>query len=81
MDNVAPETAPSWAESATLNPGPHQFHADPAHFRAWADRRGYILCRLSHVRELMRPVRLPMDPPAWGLCDASHREDHEFELA
>ena len=29
MDNVAPESAPSWAERAPLNPGPHQFHADP----------------------------------------------------
>ena len=34
MDNVARESAPSWAERAPLNPGPHQFHADPAHFRS-----------------------------------------------
>ncbi len=81
MDNVARESAPSWAERAPLNPGPHQFHADPAHFRAWAARRGHYLCRLSEVREIMRPVPLPVDPPAWGLCDASHREDHEFEPA
>ena len=26
----------------------------------------------------MRPVRIPTDPPAWGLCDGIHRDDHEF---
>jgi hypothetical protein len=26
----------------------------------------------------MRPVALPIDPPAWGLCDGLHRDDHEF---
>ena len=81
MDNVAREAAPSWAERAPLNPGPHQFHADPEHFRVWARRRGHYLCRLSEVRELMRPVELPLDPPAWGLCDGNHREDHVFEPA
>jgi len=81
MDNVAPEAAPSWAEHAVLNPGPHEFHPDPAHFRTWAKRRGHYMCRLSDVRELMRPVPLPVDPPAWGLCDGNHREDHEFEPA
>ena len=81
MDNVAREAAPSWALQAPLNPGPHQFHADPEHFRTWARRRGHYLCRLSDVRELMRPVELPVDPPAWGLCDGNHREDHVFEPA
>lgn len=78
MDSVAREAPPTWAERAAMNPGPHQFHADPAHFRAWAARRGYYLCRLSDVRELMRPVPLPIDPPAWGLCDGRHREAHGF---
>ncbi len=78
MDNVAREAAPSWATRAPLNPGPHQFHSDPEHFRAWAAARGHCLCRLSNVRELMRPTPLPVDPPAWGLCDGEHREDHEF---
>ena len=32
----------------------------------------------SEVRELMRPTPLPIDPPAWGLCDGNHAEDHEF---
>jgi hypothetical protein len=78
MDNVAREAPPSWAESVPLNPGPHQFHIDPAHFRAWARRRGHYLCRLTEVRELMRPTPLPTDPPAWGLCDGNHMEDHQF---
>jgi hypothetical protein len=78
MDSVAREAPPSWAERAPLNPGPHQFHAEPSHFRSWARRRGYLLCRLSEVRELMRPVPLPIDPPAWGLCDAAHQQSHEF---
>ena len=81
IDNVAREVAPSWAERAPLNPGPHEFHADPEHFRVWAARRSYYLCRRSDVRELMRPTPLPVDPPAWGLCDGNHREDHEFEPA
>lgn len=81
MDNVAREAAPSWAVHVPLNPGPHEFHADPEHFRAWARRRGHYICRLSDVRELMRPTPLPVDPPAWGLCDGNHREDHEFEPA
>ncbi len=78
LDIVAPEGAPSWAEGALLNPGPHQFHADPSHFRAWARRRGHLFCRLSDVREIMRPVVIPADSPRWGLCDGLHREAHEF---
>jgi hypothetical protein len=78
MDAVSREAPPTWAERAPFNPGPHQFHADPSCFRSWAARRGYLLCRLSDVRELMRPVPLPVDPPVWGLCDGQHRESHEF---
>lgn len=78
MDNIARESAPSWAVQAPLNPGPHQFHADPEHFRAWARRRGYYICRLSEVRELMRPVPLPVEPATWGVCDGRHHEAHEF---
>ena len=78
MDAMALEAAPSWAERAPINPGPHQFHADPEHFRTWARARGYYLCRLSTVRELMRPVPLPTEPPAFGLCDGVHHESHEF---
>ena len=78
MDNVSREAPPSWAERVPLNPGPHEFHLDPAHFRDWARSRGHYLCRHTQVRELMRPVALPLDPPAWGLCDGNHHEDHEF---
>jgi len=78
MDSIAREAPPSWAERAPLNPGPHQFHADPEHFRTWARRRGYYLCRLSEVRELMRPVALPVEPATWGVCDGRHHSDHEF---
>lgn len=78
MDIIAREAPPTWAEPAPFNPGPHQFHADPEHVRAWARARGYYICRLSGVRELMRPVPLPIEPPTWGLCDGIHREDHAF---
>jgi hypothetical protein len=78
LDIVAPEAPPSWAAGAQLNPGPHQFHSLPDHFRAWARRRGHMFCRLSDVREIMRPVPIPGDKPRWGLCDGLHREAHEF---
>jgi hypothetical protein len=78
MDIVAREAPPSWAEVAPFNPGPHEFHADPEHFRSWARRKGHYLCRKSNVRDLMRPVPLPVEPPAWGLCDGNHKDDHEF---
>jgi hypothetical protein len=43
-------------------------------------RKGYLFCRRSEVREIMRPVPLPGDggPPRFGLCDGIHRDDHEF---
>ena len=78
LDIVAPEAPPSWAVGSKLNPGPHEFHADPDHFRKWAKRRGHYFCRLSDVREIMRPVPIPGDKPRWGLCDGLHREAHEF---
>jgi hypothetical protein len=78
LDIVAPEAPPSWAVGARLNPGPHQFHAQPDHFRAWARKRGYFFCRLSDVREIMRPVPIPGEEPRWGLCDGLHRQAHEF---
>ncbi len=78
LDTVAIEKPPSWAESAAINPGPFQFHADPAHVRAWMAGRGHLLCRRSQIRELMRPVVIPGEPPRLGLCDGLHRDDHEF---
>jgi hypothetical protein len=78
MDIVSPES-PGWADvAARMNPGPHQFHDDPACVRTWVRERGYLLCRLSGIRRIMRPVRLPGDAPRWGLCDGIHREAHEF---
>jgi hypothetical protein len=81
MDAVSAEAPPSWAVTMPLNPGPHQFHADPLCFWAWAHERGYVACRLTTVRELMRPIPLPGERIRWGLCDAEHREAHEFVTA
>jgi hypothetical protein len=78
MDIAPTEASPSWATSVSLNPGPHQFHADAEHFRAWARQRGYLFCRLSDVREIMRPVQIPGETQRLGLCDGLHRQDHEF---
>lgn len=78
MDVVAVEVPHSWAHRARLNPGPHEFHADPDHVRAWLRARGYLFCRLSGVRELMRPVVIPGAEGRWGVCDGLHREAHEF---
>jgi len=78
LDIVAPEVAVGWTESTPVNPGPHQFHSDPACVRRWMGEHGYRFCRRGEVREIMRPVALPTDPPSWGLCDSIHRDDHEF---
>jgi hypothetical protein len=78
LDIVATELPAGWTDHAMLNPGPFQFHPDPSHVRQWMARRGYFFCRKGEVREIMRPVPLPLDPPTWGLCDGIHRDDHEF---
>jgi hypothetical protein len=83
LDIVAPETAVSWAERPVINPGPFQFHGDPACVRSWMAARGYYFCRKGEVREIMRPVPIPdpegpPDAGRWGLCDGIHRDDHEF---
>jgi hypothetical protein len=78
LDTVATEVPVGWTESAAINPGPFQFHADPACVRRWMAEKGHLVCRRGSIREIMRPVRLPTDPPAWGLCDGLHRDDHEF---
>ncbi len=79
MDIVAAEVPPTWARGAPINPGPHQFHADPEHFRAWARQKGYLFCRLSDVREIMRPVPVPGGAePRWAVCDGLHRGNHEI---
>jgi hypothetical protein len=81
LDAAAAEAPAGWAGHAPLNPGPHEFHADPACFRAWAHERGYLFCQRSAVRELMRPVVLPAEADAagrLGLCDGEHEGPHEL---
>ncbi len=78
MDIVATEIPVAWSARTTVNPGPYQFHRDPACAREWMRDRGYLFCRLSAVRELMRPIAVPGEPPRWGLCDGLHRGDHEL---
>jgi hypothetical protein len=78
LDAVAVESPPSWAVTIPVNPGPHEFHSDPEHFRAWLRAKGLLFCRLSDVREIMRPVPVPGEPPRLGVCDGMHREAHEL---
>jgi hypothetical protein len=78
LDIVAPESPVSWTESASLNPGPFEFHGDPSHVLTWMAKRGMLFCRRSQVREIMRPVWVPTEPRRLGLCDGIHRDDHEF---
>lgn len=78
LDIVSTETAASWSERPALNPGPFQFHSDPAHVHAWMARKGFLFCRKGIVREIMRPVAIPGAEPCWGLCDGIHRDAHEF---
>jgi hypothetical protein len=78
LDIVATEIAQPWEAAARLNPGPYQFHVDPACARTWMRERGYLFCRRSAVREIMRPIVVPGDPPRLGLCDGFHRDDHQL---
>ena len=78
LDIVAAETPVSWVRHAAINPGPFQFHPDPAHVREWMAGKGYLFCRKGQVREIMRPVAIPGEPARLGLCDGFHRDDHEF---
>jgi hypothetical protein len=78
MDIVATEIPAGWASATPINPGPYQFHPDPACARRWMRDRGYLYCRRGTVRELMRPIAVPGDGTRWGLCDGLHRDDHEL---
>ena len=81
LDIVAAETPVSWAGRPAINPGPFQFHGDPAHVRRWMAAQGL---------PVLPPRRGPRDHAAgpdrrrddgatrWGLCDGIHRDDHEF---
>ena len=78
LDIVSTEVAAPWDETPAINPGPFEFHPDPACVRRWMAAKGYLFCRRGEVREIMRPIAIPLDPPKWGLCDGIHRDDHEF---
>jgi hypothetical protein len=80
LDIVAPERAADWTDAPAINPGPFQFHPDPAHVRSWMAAKGYLFCRKGEVREIMRPIPVPGGDGAvsWGLCDGIHRDDHEL---
>jgi hypothetical protein len=78
MDVVATEVAQGWDRVTPINPGPFQLHPDPACARLWMRERGYLFCRRSAIRELMRPIVVPGEPPRVGLCDGLHRDDHEL---
>ena len=81
LDIVATETPVSWTDRPAINPGPFQFHGDPACVRRWMAAKGHLFCRRGQVREIMRPVPIPPadgGSPRWGLCDGIHRDDHEF---
>jgi hypothetical protein len=83
LDIVAAQTPVSWTARPIINPGPFQFHGDPACVRRWMAERDYLFCRKGEVREIMRPIPIPgpddaSDAGRWGLCDGIHRDDHEF---
>jgi hypothetical protein len=78
LDIVAAETPVSWAEEPAVNPGPFQFHGEPACVRRWMSGKGYLFCQRGEVREIMRPVPIPGETTRWGLCDGIHRDDHAF---
>ncbi len=78
LDIVAAESPVAWTERPLINPGPFQFHSDPACVRRWMGARGHLFCRRGEVREIMRPVAIPGDLARIGLCDGIHRDAHEF---
>jgi hypothetical protein len=81
LDIVATESPAAWQGHAAINPGPFEFHADPSHVRAWMRTKGYLFCRKSDVREIMRPIPIGPDSDGrtrYGLCDGIHRDDHEL---
>jgi len=78
LDIVASESPVAWTDRPTINPGPFQFHGEPACVRRWMAGKGYLFCRRGEVREIMRPIAIPGDTVRWGLCDGIHRDDHEF---
>ena len=68
LDIVAAESPVAWTERPTINPGPFQFHGDPACVRRWMADKGYLFCRRGEVREIMRPVAIPGAIRRGGAC-------------
>ena len=66
LDIVAAESPVAWTDRPAINPGPFQFHGDPACVRRWMAGKGYLFCRRGEVREIMRPVAIPTRPTALG---------------
>jgi hypothetical protein len=78
LDVVAPEVPVPPTRAAAVNPGPFEFHGDPSHVLMWMARQGYLFCRRSAIREIMRPVWLSLEERRLGLCDGLHKDDHQF---
>jgi hypothetical protein len=78
LDIVATEVAVDWTAAPAINPGPFEFHSEPAHVRRWMAKHGFLFCRKGEVREIMRPVPIPGEQVRWGLCDGIHRDSHEL---
>ena len=68
LDIVAAESPVDWTDRPTINPGPFQFHSDPACVRRWMADKGYLFCRRGEVREIMRPVADPDRSARAGAC-------------
>ena len=68
LDIVAAESPVDWTDRPTINPGPFQFHGDPACVRRWMADKGYLFCRRGEVREIMRPVADPGRVRPAGAC-------------
>ena len=81
LDIVAAETPVSWAGRPAINPGPFQFHGDPATSAAGWPTRATSSAAAARSARSCAPSRSPADrrrPTRWGLCDGIHRDDHEF---
>ena len=80
LDIVTAETPVSWAGRPAINPGPFQFHGDPAHVRPGWPRRATCSAVVARSARSCGPCRSPAADGAtrWGLCDGIHRDDHEF---
>ena len=69
LDIVAAETPVSWAERPLINPGPFQFHTDPAHVRTLDGRQGLpLLPPRRGPRDHASRAGSPARPDAAGAC-------------